>query len=215
MAFTVEDGSGIVEANAYVPVAFADDHHADRGNSVWTSYDTATKQAAIIRATDYIDKRFGRKFRGFRKTLQQRLQWPRLSAFDDSGYLLGGDGLLPDKLMRACAEYALRAAFYTVLSPDPILPAPQQSFEDGAPARGEAITGTVSRKVTRVGPVEEETSYETPAMSTSRRIGTDGNRSVQSSLVNDFTIPEYPEADMWLEELMVSSTIAARLARGD
>lgn len=215
MAFTVETGSGIAGANAYASVAFVDDHHSDRGNSAWGSIDATTKQQAIVRATDYIDKRFGRKFRGFKMEIQQTLQWPRLDAFDDSGYIYGNDGTLPGQLMRACAEYALRAAIYTVLSPDPILPAPQQSFEDGAPARGEAVTGTVSRKIERVGPIEEETAYETPAMSLSRRQGTEGNRSIQSTLVNDFSIPEYPEADMWLEELLNRSTLAARLVRGD
>lgn len=215
MAFTVEDGSGVAGANAYLSTADADAYHADRGNAFWASLDDATKEAALVRATDYIDKRFGRKFRGFRKTLQQRLQWPRLSAFDDSGYLLGGDGKLPHQLRDACAEYALRAALYSVLAPDPILPVPQQSWDDPVPARPEAITGVVTRKTTRVGPITEETAYETPAQSVSRRQGAESNRAVQSTLVNDFSIPEYPEADMWLEELMVASTIAARLQRGD
>lgn len=215
MAFLVEDGSGIDGANAYATTDFADTYHGDRGNSIWTALDSTAKQAAIIRATDYIDKRFGRKFRGFRRTPEQRLQWPRLSAFDDSGYVFGIDGSLPHQLTEACAEYALRAAVYTVLAPDPVLPAPQQSFATGAPARGEAITGTVSRKSVKVGPIEEDTNYETPAMSLSRRQGTDGNRATQSSLVNDFTIPEYPEADMLLEELMNNSNISAQLSRGD
>ena len=41
-----------------------------------------------------------------------------------------------------------------------------------------------------------------------------GATGVKSGLVNDFLIPEYPEADMWLEELLRSS-MTLSLVRGD
>ena len=41
-----------------------------------------------------------------------------------------------------------------------------------------------------------------------------GARAVQSGLVNDFNIPEYPEADLWIAELLVSSHNLS-LVRGD
>jgi hypothetical protein len=215
-SFTVETGSGTANANSYVPSTFADDYHDSCGNSVWATYDVATKQAAIVRATFYIDKRFGRKFRGYKLSSIQPLQWPRLDAFDDSGYMFGNDGNLPPQLMKACAEYALRAAIYMTLAPDPLLPAPVQDLSDAAgPRATEVITGTVTRKTQRVGPLEEETAYETNAMSLSRRQGTEGNRVIQSALVNDFNIPEYPEADMWLEELIRTGGVTATLSRGD
>lgn len=215
-SFTIEDGSGIAAANAYAPVIFADDYHDSCGNSVWQTYDLPTKQTAIVRATFYIDKRFGRKFRGYKENIQQPLQWPRLGAFDDSGFMFGDDGKLPQQLMKACAEYALRAAIYMTLAPDPLLPTATQDMSDAAgPRDTEVISGTVTRKLQRVGPLEEETSYETPAMSLSRRVGTEGNRIIQSALVNDFNIPEYPEADMWLEELIRISGVSATLSRGD
>jgi hypothetical protein len=214
--FTIEDGSGIANANAYSPVVFVDDYHDSCGNSVWQTLDDSTKTTSIVRATFYIDKRFGRKFRGYKQNIQQPLQWPRLDAFDDSGFMYGNDGKLPLQLLKACAEYALRAALYMTLAPDPLLPAPAQDLSDAAgPRATETISGTVTRKLQRVGPLEEETAYETNAMSLSRRQGTEGNRVVQSTLVNDFNIPEYPEADMWLEELIRTGGVAASLSRGD
>ncbi len=41
-----------------------------------------------------------------------------------------------------------------------------------------------------------------------------GARSIQSGLVNDFNIPEYPEADLWISEIILSSHNLS-LVRGD
>lgn len=71
MAFIVEDGSGIINSNALTTVAFADEYHTDRVNDAWTGDNTA-KQAAIINATDYLTKRFGRRFKGFIKFESQQ-----------------------------------------------------------------------------------------------------------------------------------------------
>lgn len=55
MAFTLEDGTGITGANAFVSVAELDDYAADR-NIDLTAQDEASKQAAIIQASaDFID----------------------------------------------------------------------------------------------------------------------------------------------------------------
>lgn len=63
MTFIVEDGSGIVNANALVSETFVDTYFLDRGITTWTGV-AAIKQQAIIKATDYIKKRFGLRFRG-------------------------------------------------------------------------------------------------------------------------------------------------------
>lgn len=214
MAFTVEDGSGIPGANAYVDEAFADGHHADRGNTFWSTLSSPDKQAAIIRATDYIDKRFGRRFRGFREQKDQGLEWPRLDAFDDDGFLLSGGADIPAQLQKATAEYALRAAIYMTLAPDPLRPVPKQDMTQNPPTQDTSVvTGEVRRKRERVGPIEEETSYVTAAETAAKSVAA-GARSVQSGLVNDFQIPEYPEADMWIEELIHPSSNPALLSRG-
>ena len=64
-----------------------------------------------------------------------------------------------------------------------------------------------------MGPLEEVRHFETSSQAAGRNLGL-GARSVQSSTLNDFNIPEYPEADLWLEELLRSSQ-SQRLARGD
>ena len=54
MALIVEDGSGLSGANSYASTAQADTYASDRGLTAWTG-DTATKEAALIRATDYLE----------------------------------------------------------------------------------------------------------------------------------------------------------------
>lgn len=201
MAITVETGSGLSGADAYVSVAFVDAYHVARGNSaLWDGFDTAAKETFVVRATDYIDKRFGRRFRGWKKSRAQALEWPRNSAFDDDEYALSAEDDVPRNLEKACAEYALRAALVGVLIPDPIHSVPAQDLTPGAAARDPVPSGEVSRKVEKIGPLEEETWYRTSA---GRRDSVTA-RTIQSSLVNDPVIPEYPEADLWLEELIIS-----------
>jgi hypothetical protein len=201
-------------ANAYADLAFVDTHHLDRGNTAWATFIQADRESAIIRATDYIDKRFGKKFRGIRQTKGQSLEWPRLDAFDDDGYLLSGVDEIPRNLQKASAEYALRALIYMTLAPDPSLPVPAQDMTDPTFTREtDVITGEVTRKRDKVGPLEEERWYETRAQVIARRLAA-GSRSLQSTLLNDFNIPEYPEADLWIEEL-IRSSMNIRLARGD
>lgn len=214
MAFLVEDGSGVPLANSYITEAYADTHHADRGNDAWSDFISPEQLAALIRASEYIDKRFGNRFRGIRKTKGQGLEWPRHDAFDNDGFLLSGVDDLPRQLEKATAEYALRALICGVLAPDPILPVPKQDLSTTPVTRDtDVITGEVSRKRDKVGPLEEERWYDTRSASAVRNLGA-GARGVQSSLINDFNIPEYPEADLWLEELLKSS-MSIGLRRGD
>jgi hypothetical protein len=213
MAFTVETGTGIADANAYDTVANIDTHHADRGTSDWTNFTTPEKQQAIIRASDFIDKRFGRRFVGVRSTKGQGLEWPRLSAFDQDGFLLSAIDAIPRQLLKAVAEYALRAAVCGILAPDPPLPVPKQDPTDMGNRPEQAETGQLTRKREKVGPLEEDKWFETTSQVIGRNLAA-GATGVKSGLVNDFLIPEYPEADMWLEELLRSS-MNIMLARGD
>ena len=213
MAFTLEDGTGVVGANAYITAAEFVTHHSDRGNTAYLDFTTPQHQAAIIRASEYVDKRFGIRFVGVRQSKEQGLEWPRLDAFDADGFLLFGPDDIPRNLKKAVAEYALRALICGVLAPDPILPVPKQDLTDSSGTRDtDVITGEVTRRKDKVGPLEEERWYETRSQAIARNLGA-GARSVQSSLLNDFNIPEYPEADLWIEELLRIGGI--RLARGD
>lgn len=203
--FTVEDGTGLPSANSYLSVSEADDYHDGRGNTAWTdsSITTAVKQNALVRATDYIEKRFGTRFRGWKESSTQALQWPRLDAEDNSGYLLSG---IPEKLKQATAEYALRSLSLHELTPDPISPVPEQhntlNYE-----RDMSPSGEVSRKTEKIGSVEETTEYRNVGQS----IGA-SSTSTKSTLVSDYNIPEYPAADMLLTELLARA--GRRIVRG-
>ena len=206
MALMVEDGTGLSDADAYVSLEFVDAYHTKRGNTVWTAIvDDAIREACIVRASDYVDKRFGVDFRGIKSSSQQALQWPRIDAFDNSGYTL--NGVVPTLLQKAVAEYALRALIYNVLAPDAPLPVPEQTLIDGDTA-STAIVGEVVSKTEKVGPIEESTTYRA-ASETSQQ----STRSVGLRNVSDWMIPTYPEADLWLEELITDS-MASSFGRG-
>lgn len=134
MAFVVEDGTGKADSNSYGAVADADAYFTDRQVTDWAGTQQ-DKEGALIRATDYIEFRFGDRFIGTKKTDQQALSWPRSNA---KGY---ADNVIPMKLQRACFEYALRALDKEPLAPDPELD-----------ASGMAVVTTREK----VGPLETE-----------------------------------------------------------
>lgn len=184
MAFVVEDGTKPENANSYLSVAEADAYFTDRGITTWTGADNL-KQIALVKATDYIEKRFGSKFRGRRESKDQSLSWPRYNAVDDDGFLLSGVNEIPRRLKQATAEYALRALSAALLTdPDNTLP-----------------SGQIVEVREKVGPIEEQTKYENkPGMP-------------KSSLVSDQYIPEYPAADLLLQGLLKSG-MSRELGRG-
>ncbi len=198
MAFVVEDGTGLDDANAYVSVEFVNDWHKERGNGGWTG-GSGEKQKAIVRATDYIDQRFGRLFRGFREKKSQGLEWPRLDAFDDDDFLMSDIDRVPRQLEKACAEYALRALIAQPLAPDPQLPFSDRDTTGEGSTQGGEASGEISAKSEKVGPIEEKTEYKTTS-----EVTNEGALIVPRNApeVSGFYIPVYPQADMWLAELL-------------
>lgn len=183
MAFTVEDGTVVAGANAYMTVDQYRTHHTDRGRAALvtdTGQGDDAVQAAIVQATDYVDKRFGRRFRGDRRTSTQELEWPRTDAWTDDGYTMDD---IPKALLRAVAEYA----WLQILLSEDLAPLP-----DGT-------SGVVNEVTQKVGPITDSKKYaERPMVSS-------GNL-VQS-------VKEYPQADMWIEELIVNS-LSSEFERG-
>ena len=134
MAFVVEDGTGVANANSLCAVAFADAYFTDRGIIAWTGV-TGVKQSALIRATDYIETRFGQKFQGELAAEDQELSWPRAN--------VGADAIVPSSIQKAVAEYALRA-LTTTLAPDPVV----------------SDTGRIVKSTSsKLGPIEESVTY--------------------------------------------------------
>jgi hypothetical protein len=96
VAFTVEDGTGVIGANSYASVETADAYFTEAGISAWQG-DTSAKQLALVRATRYINQRWG-----------DRLALP-----------FAADYALPADLVSATCEYGLRTLGGTSLAPDP------------------------------------------------------------------------------------------------
>lgn len=141
-SFIAEDGTGLTDANSYVALAFANQYFEDRAVVAWTG-DDAAKQSALVRATDYVETRFGDKFIGCKFSDTQALHFPTFSGNYDPGT---GDKLtdvMPVKLLKAISEYAVRALTGS-LAPDPTTDATGQR---------------VQSKTETVGPLSESTTY--------------------------------------------------------
>lgn len=140
--FTPEDGTGLANANSYVLLAFADQYFLDRAVTTWTGDDTA-KQSALVRATDYVEGRFGPKFIGDRFSETQALFFPTVSSLVDGVTGLPAPDPLPVKLLKAICEYAVRA-LTAPLAPDPT-----------TDATGLRVQSTTEE----VGPIKEAVTY--------------------------------------------------------
>ncbi|WP_062390939.1 DnaT-like ssDNA-binding protein [Pseudomonas abietaniphila] len=100
----------------YGTVAAADAYHAARANIAWTG-DDAAKQAALIRASAYIDGKYQAQtncgrweslFSGVKTGGRaQSLQWPRTGATDNEGHAIPPDEV-PIEIEQAAYEAALR-----------------------------------------------------------------------------------------------------------
>ena len=195
MPFTPETGVGLAGANAYVTLAEFKAHHDDRGNNAYQTFTDADVQTAIVRATDYIDKRFGKRFRGFRQNKVQGLEWPRINAFDNDEFLYSDVDVIPRKLKMATSEYALRALNLKPLIPDPALPyTTRDATGEGTTQSSGAALGEVIATRKKVGPIEIETKNQALQSSSSNK--------GSSALVSGQTLPSFPEADYWIEELL-------------
>lgn len=108
MAFVVETGAGVPNANSYASVSAADGYVADRGIAGWTPLTNSVKEQALIKATDYLEATYRDAWKGNRITATQSLSWPRSNVIVD-GFLLPAD-TVPFAVEYACIEMALRAA---------------------------------------------------------------------------------------------------------
>lgn len=201
MAFTVEDGTGVPAANAYADVSFVNDYHGDRNHGAWQTFGTSQKEKAIIRATDYLEKRFSLKFKGHRSDpTGQSLSWPRRDVFDEDDYLLVHSDEIPKELKQATAEYAIRAILIGELAPDPPRQAQSQDFNTTTPQSGDILRGPLKKSSVNVGrgAVEQAKEYFTQ-----QEINQFSDRnSFAGGMVDTSTIPEYPGADLLLRRIL-------------
>jgi len=132
MAITVEDGTGLSDANSYLSVSDADAYWADRANATspggiaWSS--ASEKEGALIEASQYLDSTYswvwnnpphyiselsGVYYSPYPtvyvplKETTQGLLWPRVNAYD-AQTKVWQDGV-PQKVKDATVELALIA----------------------------------------------------------------------------------------------------------
>lgn len=144
MALIIEDGTAKADSNAYAILTTVDAYLAETGR-VTTAWDALASDAAreerITQATWYLDAVYGGRFIGTKRTFEQSLEWPRISALTRDGFYLPSDAV-PLQLIRAVSELANRAAS-VALMPD---------LQSGA---------TKQSKV-KVGPLEIAESFADP-----------------------------------------------------
>lgn len=111
MSLITEDGTGKFNAESYCSVAQATSFHSVRSTvDSWGDMDVDKQEACLRAATDYITQTFGGRWGGDRKSSTQALEWPRVAVPWPDGYLTyRPDGTIPQELVNACAELALKA----------------------------------------------------------------------------------------------------------
>jgi hypothetical protein len=112
MALIVENGTGLANAESYASVAYADAYFAARNVNNWDG-NTASKEGYLRIATEYIEATYAELWKGYKRTREQALQFPRTSLELDGFFL--DDNVIPKELMNACCELAHRAVHSTLL----------------------------------------------------------------------------------------------------
>lgn len=93
MTLIVEDGTGVLNANSYVGIPYSFQYLSARGKlTSWAAQTREAQEAALVSATDYIDKRFGTKFLG--ATVYHNLHVPASNLLIITPGLVDGDTLL-------------------------------------------------------------------------------------------------------------------------
>lgn len=104
MTLTVEDGTGMDDADAFVSVADAASYLVGRGHATWQNGYGETWEGAIRRATAYLSAAIS--WKGYRtRGRAQALAWPRSGVEDAEGNAVPSDEV-PAEVVRACCELA-------------------------------------------------------------------------------------------------------------
>lgn len=143
--FVVEDGTGLETANAYESVAEADAYHDNYGTaaerSTWTASSNSDKEDAIREATRFLDLSYSQRWRGARRSKEQRLDHPRIRVIDSDGWARDSDAV-QQEVKDATSIVALKVRQGVALLPD---------------VEGSDV-GVTSESVT-VGPISESKTY--------------------------------------------------------
>lgn len=98
----VEDGTGLIDADSFVDIAYSDDYFSARGVTSWETLTLSEKEILLVKATDYIDNVFD--WLGKKSTPEQSLNFPRIELYTKDGYAVDG---IPKQLKDCVCECAL------------------------------------------------------------------------------------------------------------
>ena len=102
MALTVENGTGLAGADAYISLTEFKLFCSNR-NYRWEDYEDFQIEASIRTATGWIDTY--QRYKAVRLVPEQALEFPRSGLTDWSGYEVTG---VPARVKQACAELAFK-----------------------------------------------------------------------------------------------------------
>lgn len=109
MAYTYE-----LSGDSYLSVADADTYHNDRNRSDWSGLSQSDKEAALRRATTFLDQGF--QWKGNLSDKDNNHAWPRKGVEDDEGRSIDSS-TIPQRILDACAELAYIDAVESELLP--------------------------------------------------------------------------------------------------
>lgn len=176
MTVIVEDGTGILAANAYTSQAFVRRYLARRNRATaWDGASEAVQEAAIIAATDYIDRRWGPRFLG-------RKEHVDLERAADAFLSLGANPSDGDTVVIDTTTYTFRAALASAF--DVLIGATATDTRDNLVAAINLAAGAGSTygTGTTVHPtVSAEASGTIDLLATAKTAGDNGNTIVTTS----------------------------------
>lgn len=196
MAFDVEDGTGKSSATSLVSVATADTYWTDRGGDAgWTAAGTSTKQAALVRASDYLRNQKRYRWVGTKKSYAQSMPWPRTDAIEWDGLDIPSN-VVPWPVVEACCWLAARA-LTTDLQP---------ALERGGKVASESV-GPISTSY------QPDAPYETLLMAVDGLLATllrDPSAIIfRTSYVSDTSLPDgYKSADEFSDPPDTDQTVS-------
>jgi hypothetical protein len=181
----VEDGTGKDDANSYSSIATATAYTRLRQSGSlarWALADESNRVAALIIASDYVDRRWDRRWQ-YVGTISvedagsgdpQALAWPRNNY---GGNIYDARGLdvtdtVPLQITEATIEYACRALDSTTYLAVPLYFDPE--IQDNAGR-------FVKMKREKLGPLEEETRYSEARAIGSTRSYVDADKIIRNS----------------------------------
>jgi len=140
MALTLEDGTGIEDADAYVETSFVDTYAANYGKAGWDNLSDADKEVHVRRATQFIDNVYLNSFEP--STSTQRLAFPACKAYVRNTLVTG----VPIQVKEAVAELAVISVTTSLVDVQTERLAIQETKRAGDVSKSQTFSNDIYRK---------------------------------------------------------------------